>query len=244
MNRINLHRGRRVGAVRRFRVRRGSHRHRTAGSTFDPATLTINVGDTVTFVNGGGFHNVARIPVRSPISLRGRLRRRRRQRRCQQRSVVGQVVFPTAGRSPITARYMAARACQARSRSSAASVRRSSSRADCAERGGRRRRVDDRPVRDQQHRRCGSDLDGGYRDTDCATPETVPWLSLAPAAGTVPSVIRPEVDVTLDATTLTAGIYNANVCVHSNDATNDLVTVPVEFTVNTVDVIFVDGFDG
>src|SRR5215472_12919202 len=33
----------------------------TAGQTglvFTPATLTINVGDTVTFVNGGGFHNV------------------------------------------------------------------------------------------------------------------------------------------------------------------------------------------
>jgi plastocyanin len=33
----------------------------TAGGTglvFTPATLTISVGDTVTFVNGGGFHNV------------------------------------------------------------------------------------------------------------------------------------------------------------------------------------------
>jgi plastocyanin len=29
-----------------------------AGLVFTPATLTINVGDTVTFVNGGGFHNV------------------------------------------------------------------------------------------------------------------------------------------------------------------------------------------
>ncbi len=33
----------------------------TAGGgalVFSPATLTVNVGDTVTFVNGGGFHNV------------------------------------------------------------------------------------------------------------------------------------------------------------------------------------------
>ena len=33
----------------------------TAGGTglvFTPATLTVNVGDTVTFINGGGFHNV------------------------------------------------------------------------------------------------------------------------------------------------------------------------------------------
>ncbi|NBC07049.1 MAG: hypothetical protein GVY26_07635, partial [Bacteroidetes bacterium] len=25
---------------------------------FDPENLTINVGDTVTWINGGGFHNV------------------------------------------------------------------------------------------------------------------------------------------------------------------------------------------
>lgn len=30
--------------------------------TFDPPTLTITAGDTVTFVNGGGFHNVESDP--------------------------------------------------------------------------------------------------------------------------------------------------------------------------------------
>ena len=29
----------------------------SAGMVFTPSDLTINVGDTVTFVNGGGFHN-------------------------------------------------------------------------------------------------------------------------------------------------------------------------------------------
>ncbi|TLY52460.1 MAG: hypothetical protein E6K53_04305, partial [Gammaproteobacteria bacterium] len=31
----------------------------TSSLTFTPATVTINAGDTVTFHNGGGTHNVA-----------------------------------------------------------------------------------------------------------------------------------------------------------------------------------------
>ena len=80
--------------------------------------------------------------------------------------------------------------------------------------------------------------------TDCATPETIPWISLDPTAGTVVAGDPPAtVNVTLDAATLTAGVYNANVCVHSNDTTNDLISVPVAFTVNIPDVIFDNGFD-
>ncbi|HKE47890.1 MAG TPA: plastocyanin/azurin family copper-binding protein [Rhodanobacteraceae bacterium] len=81
---------------------------------------------------------------------------------------------------------------------------------------------------------------------DCATPEIIAWLSLAPDSGTVVVGDPPTtVDVTLDATTLAPGVYNANVCVHSNDAANELVPVPVEFTVNvsTADEIFLNGFD-
>ena len=32
--------------------------HATTGSSFSPSTVTVNVGETVTFVNDGGFHNV------------------------------------------------------------------------------------------------------------------------------------------------------------------------------------------
>jgi len=79
---------------------------------------------------------------------------------------------------------------------------------------------------------------------DCATPDTVPWLSLAPTGGTI-AVGAPAttVDATLDATSLTAGVYNANVCIGSNDTTNPLIGVPVTFTVSTVDLIFDNGFD-
>jgi plastocyanin len=82
--------------------------------------------------------------------------------------------------------------------------------------------------------------------TDCATPGAIAWLSLDPTSGTV-VVGDPAttVNVTLDAATLAPGVYNANVCVQSNDAANPLVPVPVEFTVNvsTADQIFANGFD-
>lgn len=80
---------------------------------------------------------------------------------------------------------------------------------------------------------------------DCVAPVNVPWLSLAPPSGTVASGAPAAViDVTLDATGLTAGAYSANICVHSNDVAHDPLTLPVNFTVNTPDLIFQNGFDG
>ena len=49
--------------------------------------------------------------------------------------------------------------------------------------------------------------------------------------------------VGLNATGLAAGTYTANVCVHSNDATQPLVGVPVTLDVAPDDTIFCNGFD-
>ncbi len=82
-------------------------------------------------------------------------------------------------------------------------------------------------------------------DADCATPATVPWLSVAPASGAVPAAGSPSiVGVTLDAVSLAVGVYDANLCLHSNDSAHSLVAIPVEFTVTTPDLIFEDGFEG
>ncbi|HEY0231706.1 MAG TPA: hypothetical protein VGC55_10665 [Dokdonella sp.] len=80
----------------------------------------------------------------------------------------------------------------------------------------------------------------------CATPDDVTWLSVAPASGTTAGGASSTTTVTFDATGLTDGVYDANLCVHSNDAANRLVAVPVALTVGTVvtDEIFKDGFDG
>lgn len=80
---------------------------------------------------------------------------------------------------------------------------------------------------------------------DCVAPVAVPWLLLNPLAGSIAAGgIAATVDVTLDATGLTAGAYNANICVHSNDAAHDPLTLPVSFTVNPPELIFQNGFDG
>ena len=84
-------------------------------------------------------------------------------------------------------------------------------------------------------------------DASCATAATTPWISFAPASGTVATgAADTTVTVTLDATTLAPGDYSTFACVHSNDATTPVVAIAVTFTVNEVidDHLFVDGFDG
>jgi len=88
---------------------------------------------------------------------------------------------------------------------------------------------------------------------DCTSPAAVSWLAAAPASGTThagdPAT---AVTVGLDAAGLAAGSYSANLCVHSNDATQTLIAVPVSLTVTPAvvppcsgaDEIFCDGFDG
>jgi plastocyanin len=81
--------------------------------------------------------------------------------------------------------------------------------------------------------------------TDCATPATVPWLTTASSSGSVTAAGTPSiVGVTLDAAALAVGVYDANLCLHTNDTAHALVAIPVEFTVTTPDLIFQDGFDG
>jgi plastocyanin len=92
-----------------------------------------------------------------------------------------------------------------------------------------------------------ADLDWNVDESlsaDCSTADDVPWLSLDPASGTVATgADAASVNVTFDATTLDAGLYNASVCVHSNDTDNPLVAVAVAFTVSADDTVFKDGFD-
>jgi hypothetical protein len=80
---------------------------------------------------------------------------------------------------------------------------------------------------------------------DCATPGAVSWLSLAPTSGSVNAGAgATNLTVTLNAASLAAGSYTAKVCVHSNDSTHALTSVPVTFTVALDDTIFKNGFEG
>lgn len=80
----------------------------------------------------------------------------------------------------------------------------------------------------------------------CATPSTVAWLTLAPTSGSVAAHggTPSEVDVGIDATTLTPGDYSTFLCVHSNDPATPVVALPLTVTVDPLpDLIFKSGFE-
>ncbi|TVQ41062.1 MAG: DUF4394 domain-containing protein, partial [Wenzhouxiangella sp.] len=72
----------------------------------------------------------------------------------------------------------------------------------------------------------------------CVTPAEVPWLTVDADSGSIqPGAPADEVVVTLDASALTEGTYNALLCIASNDPVIPLIEVPVEFVVDPADRI-------
>jgi hypothetical protein len=65
----------------------------------------------------------------------------------------------------------------------------------------------------------------------CDAPADVDWLDADPSAGSTPAAGSSDVTVTFDATGLSAGTYEANLCLASNDPDEALVVVPIELTV-------------
>jgi len=92
---------------------------------------------------------------------------------------------------------------------------------------------------------------GGGNPPSCDNPSDVPWLSVSPAGGSLAGGASADSTVTVDASSLAAGSYSANLCVASNDEVTPIVIVPVSVTVEAVvvpacsaaDEIFCDGFD-
>jgi hypothetical protein len=78
------------------------------------------------------------------------------------------------------------------------------------------------------------DWSAGEAPADCAAPADVPWLAIAPAAGSVSPGGAGLPAVTFDSTGLAAGLYTARLCIASNDADEPVVAVPV-----TLQVLFV-----
>jgi len=76
----------------------------------------------------------------------------------------------------------------------------------------------------------------------CVSPASVPWLNFTPASGTTAASGSSNVTVGFDSTGLTAGTYNASLCVSSDDPDagpgngTDLVVVPIALTVVAPDV--------
>ncbi|MBN8726080.1 MAG: hypothetical protein J0H15_00040, partial [Xanthomonadales bacterium] len=87
--------------------------------------------------------------------------------------------------------------------------------------------------------------DGGSEPEACDSPSNIPWLSATPASGSVAAGMSSSVTVTVDASTLSAGEYAANLCVATNDPNALMITVPVTLTVEAGadDAIFCSGFE-
>ncbi len=77
----------------------------------------------------------------------------------------------------------------------------------------------------------------------CASAATLPWLSWTPGSGSVNQNQVDEVDVLLDADNLTEGLYQAHLCVQTNDADNAVHAIPVTLAVQFDDFIFSHDFE-
>jgi|GEM_PF-2194963 len=79
-------------------------------------------------------------------------------------------------------------------------------------------------------------FDQAYITNNLAVRFTTPtiWASVAPASGSVAAGASTNLTVTLDASELTAGVYNAVLRVSSNDPTTPTVDVPITFAVGAV----------
>jgi hypothetical protein len=68
--------------------------------------------------------------------------------------------------------------------------------------------------------------------TGCAALDEVPWLSVSPASGMIPAGdADQDVIVTMNADGLDSGLYQATICVFSDDPQKPVMAVPVSFAV-------------
>jgi plastocyanin len=253
MKRISLLAG---GALALFAVSASAVDHqviaRNGPRVFDPATLEINVGDTVTFVNdpdNPGFHNVE--------SFSDAITQFRCADGCDGDGGNGDpsgdpwtatVTFPDAGTIGFYCFIHGqdggggmSGVITVVSTGGAPSIDVTpETLAGAAEQGA----LTTVPMTIGNTGDAALDWTASPMLNDCAVPEAVPWLTLDPTGGSVaPGDPATTVNVTMDAAGLIEGVYNAVVCIDSNDTLNALVTVPVAFTVSVGDRVFSNGFD-
>lgn len=80
---------------------------------------------------------------------------------------------------------------------------------------------------------------------NCYTQEDVLWLSYSVTSGATNAGDTDDVSVAFDASALVDGLYQANICLFSNDPDESLVKIPVSLQVGPMpsDLIFLNGFE-
>lgn len=68
-------------------------------------------------------------------------------------------------------------------------------------------------------------------ELDCDSPSSVPWLTANPLFGQVPAGGSSTVEVLLNSTGLAGGVYEAGMCIFSNDPVKPALALPVTLTV-------------
>ncbi len=77
----------------------------------------------------------------------------------------------------------------------------------------------------------------------CDAPADIPWLSFTPFFGAAGIGETDTVDVSVDASGLDAGDYQAYICVSTNDEQEELIQIP--FSIEVLgDGIYQDRFEG
>jgi agmatine/peptidylarginine deiminase len=79
--------------------------------------------------------------------------------------------------------------------------------------------------------------DGGHRASNVdititKTVEIANWLSVTPSEGSIPEGGQQEIEVTCDAIELPVGEYDGIILVYSNDPDQEMIEIPVHFTVD------------
>lgn len=87
---------------------------------------------------------------------------------------------------------------------------------------------------------CDAAVTGTPLPASCDSPSTVPWLNVDPATGLTTGGNSSTVAVSVDASGLAAGTYEALLCVASNDTVNPLIQIPVVLDVTDPPIISVD----
>lgn len=220
-----------------------------AGLVFVPNVLTVEVGDTVTFTNAGGFHNVASAP--------GSVTEFRCADGCDGDGGNGDpsgslwtftITLDTPGAVPFL--------CEVHNgggMNGTITVEEGGTPLPVAEVAptsfsftveAGQAASDTLTVSNAGDPASGLEFNIAEAESDCASTSDVPWLSASPALGTVPGGESAVSEVTADSAALAPGSYESLLCILTNDASNELIPVSVSLLVDPADRIFANGFDG